>query len=55
MFAALAATVTPSSTIIDATTQLLPQLLLVGGAGIVVGAGVLVLRRGWGFFKGLAK
>jgi hypothetical protein len=47
--------VTPLSTITDATSTLLPQLLAVGGAGIAVGAGILVLRRGWGFFKGVAK
>lgn len=50
-----ASAVTPVTTITDATTTLLPQLLAVGGAAIVVGAGVLVLRRGWGFFKGLSK
>lgn len=56
MISALVQTVaTPASTITAATAELLPQLLLVGGAGIVVGAGLLVLRRGWGFFKGVAK
>jgi hypothetical protein len=55
MIGFLASTATPASTITDATTTLLPQLLTVGGAAIVVGAGILVLRRGWGFFKGLSK
>lgn len=55
MFNAFVNAVTPASTITDATTTLLPQLLTVGGAAIVVGAGILVLRRGWGFFKGLSK
>ena len=50
-----AAAVTPLSTITTATASLLPDLLAVGGAAIVVGAGILVLRRGWGFFKGLSK
>lgn len=45
----------PVSTITSSTADLLPQLLQVGGAAIVVGAGVLVLRRGWQFFKGLSK
>lgn len=49
------ASVTPVSTITDATTSLLPDLLQVGGAAIVVGAGLLVLRRGWSFFRGLSK
>jgi len=44
-----------TSVITTATTDLLPTLLAVGGAGIAVGAGVLVLRRGWGFFKGMIK
>lgn len=55
MISYFAAAVTPASTITDATTTLLPQLLTVGGAAIVVGAGVLVLRRGWAFFKGLSR
>lgn len=55
MIHSFAAAVTPASTITDATSTLLPQLLVVGGAGIVVGAGVLVLRRGWSFFKGVSK
>jgi hypothetical protein len=46
---------TPLSTITDATSDLLPQLLAVGGVAITVGAGVLVLRRGWSFFKGLSR
>jgi len=46
---------TPADVIEGATSTLLPQLLSVGGAAILVGAGVLVLRRGWGFFKGLSK
>jgi hypothetical protein len=44
-----------ASVISTATTDLLPTLLTVGGAGIAVGAGVLILRRGWGFFKGMIK
>jgi len=55
MIASFASAVTPASTITDATATLLPQLLTVGGAAILVGAGVLVLRRGWSFFKGLSK
>lgn len=43
-----------ASTITSATTDLLPQLLTVGGAAVAVGAGVLVLRKGWSFFKKLA-
>jgi hypothetical protein len=45
----------PVSTITGATGDLLPQLLQVGGAAVAVGAGVLVLKRGWSFFKGLSK
>lgn len=51
----IASTVTPLSTITDATADYLPQLLAVGGVAIGVGAGVLVFKRGWGFFKGLSK
>lgn len=47
--------VTPLSTITTATADLLPDLLAVGGVAIGVGAGILVLRRGWSFFKGLSK
>lgn len=50
-----ASTVTPLSTITSATTDFLPQMLAVGGVAIVVSAGILVLRRGWGFFRGVAK
>jgi len=56
MIAALvASTATPLSTISDATSTFLPQMLGVGGAAIVVSAGILVLRRGWGFFRGVAR
>ena len=55
MIASFVAATTPADVITGATTTLLPQLLTVGGAAILVGAGVLVLRRGWGFFKGLSK
>lgn len=51
----LASAPTPLSVITGATSDLLPQLLAVGGVGIVVGAGILVLRRGWGFFKGMSR
>lgn len=43
------------STITTATTDFLPSLLTVGGIGIGIGAGVLLLRRGWGLVKGLIK
>lgn len=45
----------PVSTITTATSGLLGDLLQVGGVAIAVGAGILVLRRGWSFFKGLSK
>lgn len=50
----LATTPNPVSTITTATNGLLGDLLGVGGAAIAVGAGVLVLRRGWKFFKSLS-
>lgn len=43
------------TTITGATTDLLPTLLSVGGAAIVIGAGILALRKGWGFFKSMIK
>lgn len=55
MIAYLASTATPLSTIQGATTEFLPQMLAVGGAAILVSAGILVLRRGWGFFRGVAR
>jgi hypothetical protein len=55
MTGVLASAPDPVSTITSATTSLLPDLLAVGGAAVAVGAGVLVLKRGWGFFKGLAR
>jgi hypothetical protein len=54
-FVNLAAATAPADVIAGATTTLLPQLLTVGGAAIVVSAGLLVLRRGWGFFRGMAR
>lgn len=51
----IATPVTPSSAILDATSDYLPQLTAVAVGAIAVGAGVLVFRRGWGFFKGLSK
>lgn len=45
----------PVTTITTATDGLLGDLLGVGGAAIAVGAGVFVLRRGWTFFKSMAK
>jgi hypothetical protein len=52
----LASSPDPSvTTITSSVTNLLPDLLAVGGAAIVVGAGVLVLTRGWHFFKSLSK
>ena len=53
MFAATVAD--PVATITSETSGLLGDLLTVGGAAVAVGAGVLVLRRGWAFFKGLSK
>lgn len=50
-----AATVTPVSTISAATADFLPQMLAVGGVAIIASAGILVLRRGWGFFRGVAR
>jgi len=44
-----------SSVITTATADLLPTLLSVGGIAIGVAAGILALRKGWGFFKGLVK
>jgi hypothetical protein len=44
-----------ATTITTAAADLLPQLTIVAAAAIGVGAGVLVFRRGWGFFKSLAK
>lgn len=49
------AATTPGAAILNATTDYLPQMAAVGGGAIVVGAGLLVWRRGWSFFKGLAK
>jgi hypothetical protein len=42
------------TTITTATTNLLPDLLAVGGAAILVGVGVYILKRGWSFFKSLS-
>lgn len=40
-------------TVTSNSSNLLPILLTVGGAGILVSAGVLALRKGWGVFRGL--
>ena len=45
----------PVSTITTATSSLQGDLLQVGGVAVGVGAAILVLRRGWAFFKGLSK
>lgn len=47
--------VDPSDSIATATAGYLPELAAVAVGAITVGAGVLVFRRGWGFFKGLSK
>lgn len=47
--------ITPLSVITTNTADLLPQLLAIGGIGVVVGAGLLAFRRGWGFFKGMSR
>jgi hypothetical protein len=41
--------------ITGATAELLPTLLAIGGIAIAVGAGIFALKKGWGFFKGMAK
>lgn len=51
----IASVADPVATITTETAGLLGDLLTVGGAAIAVGAGILVLRRGWSFFKGLSK
>jgi len=40
-------------TITSSTSDLLPVLLTVGGLGIAVAAGLLAMRKGWGFFAGM--
>jgi hypothetical protein len=44
-----------ATTITGAAADLLPQLTIVAGAAIGVGVGVLIFRRGWSLFRGLAK
>lgn len=46
---------TVTETITTATSGMLGQLLAVGGIGIGIGAGVLVLKRGWTMLKTFAK
>jgi hypothetical protein len=44
-----------ADTIMTNAATLLPQLTIVAGAAIAVGVGVLIFRRGWSLFRGLAK
>jgi hypothetical protein len=39
--------------ITSSTSNLLPVLLTVGALGIAVAAGLLAMRKGWGFFAGM--
>lgn len=43
---------TPVSTVTNAVSGLGADLLLIGGVGIGIGAGVLALRKGWKVLKG---
>lgn len=53
---ALAATATtPGAAILDATSDYVPQMVIVGAGGVTAGAVFLAWKRGWGFFKGLAR
>lgn len=45
----------PVATITTAVADLGPDLLAVGAVAIGVSATVLVLRKGWGFFRSLVK
>lgn len=40
-------------TVTSSTSNLLPVLLTIGGLAIVVAAGILALRKGWGLFRGM--
>jgi hypothetical protein len=40
-------------TITSNTSNVLPIVLTAGGAGIVVAAGYLALKKGWGAFRGM--
>ena len=44
-----------TAVVTTATADLLPTLLAIGGVAIGVGAGIFALRKGWAFFKGMAK
>lgn len=46
---------TAVTTITGAVTDFLPSLMTVGGTAIGIGAGVLLLTRGWGLLKRFAK
>lgn len=43
------------TTITTATANFLPDLMAVGGVAIGIGAGVLLLTRGWGLLRRFAK
>jgi len=43
------------TTITSAVADFLPSLMTVGGTAIGIGAGVLLLTRGWGLLKRFAK
>lgn len=45
----------PLAIITTNTSGLLPGLIAIGGAGIAVGAGKLLMERGFGFFKKTSK
>lgn len=51
----LVSSTSPVGAITNATSGMLGDLTTVGTAAIAVGAGVFILRRGWSFFKSLAK
>lgn len=44
-----------SGMVTTSVSDLKPELLLVGAAGIALGAVQFGARRAWGFFKGIAK
>jgi hypothetical protein len=44
-----------TTTVTGAVADFLPQLMTVGGVAIGIGAGVLLLSRGWGLVKRFAK
>lgn len=43
------------TTITTAVADFLPSLMTVGATALGIGAGVLLLRRGWGLIRGFAK